>query len=58
MAVFSSFTSQAYSKAISGATVLTTENIILIKGICLSFIENFDDPNEKNLLFTGNTGLR
>ena len=33
------------------------ENIILIKGICLSFIENFDDPNEKNLLFTGNTGL-
>ena len=23
----------------------------------LKFIENFDDPNEKNLLFTGNTGL-
>lgn len=33
------------------------ENISLIKDICLKFIENFDDPTEKNLLFTGNTGL-
>ena len=33
------------------------ENINLIKDICLNFIENFDDKNQKNLLFTGNTGL-
>ena len=33
------------------------KNIINIKQKCLSFVENFDDPNTKNLLFTGNTGL-
>ena len=33
------------------------ENINLIKDICFKFIENFEDPNQKNLLFTGNTGL-
>lgn len=34
------------------------ENIMNIKNRCLEFIENFDDPSAKNLLFTGNTGLR
>lgn len=33
------------------------ENILKIKQITDNFINNFDDPNEKNLLFTGNTGL-
>ncbi len=33
------------------------ENTLLIKNICMNFINNFDDPKEKNLLFTGNTGL-
>ena len=33
------------------------ENIHLIKDICLKFIENFDSKEQKNLLFTGNTGL-
>jgi len=33
------------------------ENLEKIKEISLNFIENFDDPKEKNLLFTGNTGL-
>lgn len=33
------------------------QNMELIKEKVFSFIENFDDPNEKNLLFTGNTGL-
>lgn len=33
------------------------DNISKIKEICEHFIVNFDDPNEKNLLFTGNTGL-
>lgn len=34
------------------------DNIKNIREIALSFIENFDRPEEKNLLFTGNTGLR
>ena len=33
------------------------ENINQIKDICFKFIDNFDDKNQKNLLFTGNTGL-
>lgn len=33
------------------------KNIINIRQKCLTFIDNFDDPNSKNLLFTGNTGL-
>lgn len=33
------------------------ENIENIKKIAYKFIENFDNPNENNLLFTGNTGL-
>lgn len=33
------------------------ENIELIYKICLHFIKHFDDPDEKNLLFTGTTGL-
>ena len=33
------------------------KNIKNIKEIAFKFIENFDDPDEKNLLFTGNTGL-
>ena len=33
------------------------ENIKAIKNACLDFINNFDNPDTKNLLFTGNTGL-
>ena len=33
------------------------ENVEKIKEIALNFIENFDNHQEKNLLFTGNTGL-
>ena len=33
------------------------KNIINIKQKCLAFVQGFDDPNAKNLLFTGNTGL-
>ena len=29
-----------------------------IKEKCIEFVEDFDNPNSKNLLFTGNTGLR
>ena len=34
------------------------KNILNIKNKCLEFITHFDDPNYKNLLFTGSTGLR
>ena len=33
------------------------ENMVNIKKICETFIQNFNDENEKNLLFIGNTGL-
>ena len=33
------------------------ENILKIRKICDKFIENFDDANENNLLFCGNSGL-
>jgi DNA replication protein DnaC len=33
-------------------------NIKNIKQKCIDFITNFDNPNSKNLLFTGGTGLR
>ena len=33
-------------------------NILNIKEKCIEFVENFDNPEYKNLLFSGNTGLR
>lgn len=39
------------------STISPRENLNNIKKIALNFIKNFDDPGEKNLLFTGNTGL-
>lgn len=33
------------------------DNIINIKEICINFINSFNNPSEKNLLFIGNTGL-
>ena len=39
------------------SSISPKENIKIIKKICDKFIDNFDNPKEKNLLFTGNTGL-
>lgn len=33
------------------------QNILKIKQKSIEFVQNFDNPNSKNLLFTGNTGL-
>ena len=33
-------------------------NILNIKNKCIEFINNFDNPDYKNLLFVGSTGLR
>lgn len=58
---FSKFSLEKYSDKIDkekyNSEISPRENINLIKNICMNFINNFDDPNEKNLLFTGNTGL-
>lgn len=34
------------------------KNIINIRNKCIEFVENFNNLNQKNLLFTGGTGLR
>lgn len=34
------------------------ENIINIKNKSIEFVKNFDNPEQKNLLFSGSTGLR
>ena len=58
---FSKFKSTIYSNIVDKekykSDISPRENIEIIKKICLNFIENFDNKNEKNLLFTGNTGL-
>ena len=45
------------SETVTGYGGSPKENIINIKNASLKFIENFDDLNGKNLLFSGNTGL-
>lgn len=58
---FSTFDFSKYSDEVNfekyKSDISPRENISIIKGICESFIDNFDNPNEPNLLFTGNTGL-
>lgn len=58
---FSTFNFDVYSDEINlekyKEKISPRENILKIKQITDKFINNFDDPNEKNLLFTGNTGL-
>lgn len=58
---FSNFSSDLYSSEADvekyNSPISPRENIEIIKKICNNFIKNFDNPKEKNLLFTGNTGL-
>lgn len=58
---FDNFNLNVYSNAINedlySSNLSPRDNIKNIKKIALSFINNFDNSNEKNLLFTGNTGL-
>lgn len=58
---FDSFSLEKYSDKVNkekyNSDISPRENINIIKNVCLNFINNFDDQNEKNLLFTGNTGL-
>ena len=58
---FENFLSTVYSTDVDkvkyNSDISPRENIEIIKKISQKFIKNFDDSNEKNLLFTGNTGL-
>lgn len=58
---FENFSDLLYSDEINEnqyhAKISPRDNIRRIKELCDSFILHFDDPDEKNLLFTGNTGL-
>ena len=58
---FNTFSDQFYSDKVDNekyhVNISPRENINLIKDICINFINNFDDKEQKNLLFTGNTGL-
>ena len=58
---FNSFSELLYSDEINEekfhAKISPRENMKRILKIIQNFIENFDNPDEKNLLFTGNTGL-
>lgn len=40
-----------------GITLSPRENIINIKEKCIQFTHNFDNPNQKNLFFSGRTGV-
>ncbi len=58
---FDKFNLNLYSNNISKekyeSDISPRENMKIIKNICLDFVNNFDNANEKNLLFTGRTGL-
>lgn len=58
---FDNFSLDKYSDKVDkekyNSDISPRDNIKLIKNICENFINNFDNPEEKNLLFTGNTGL-
>lgn len=58
---FDNFDFNLYSDTVNedlySSNISPKDNIKNIKEIALSFIDNFDNPNSKNLLFTGNTGL-
>lgn len=58
---FVNFNLELYSDSINEelyrSNLSPRDNIKTIKDIALSFIRNFENPEENNLLFTGNTGL-
>ncbi|MCX7922781.1 MAG: ATP-binding protein [Clostridia bacterium] len=58
---FSTFDDSYYPNTIDekkyGFKLSPRENILRIKERCLSFVENFHSPEEKNLFFSGRTGV-
>ena len=55
---FNTFNENIFSDKISGNFQISPrQNILNIKKKCIEFINNFDNSETHNLLFTGNTGL-
>lgn len=58
---FSTFNENKFSDEVNLAkyklNISPRKNILSIKDKCIEFVDNFNNPNYKNLLFTGNTGL-
>lgn len=58
---FNNFNFDLYSNEINkekyNSNISPRENIKIVKNLAEQFINDFDNPNSKNLLFTGNTGL-
>ena len=58
---FENFLTTLYSDNVDkdryGSEISPRKNIEKIREISQKFIDNFDNPEQKNLLFTGNTGL-
>lgn len=54
---FDTFNPNIFSDKVGSLNVSPKQNILMIKQKCIEFVENFDNSNYKNLLFTGNTGL-
>jgi len=58
---FSAFDESCFSDAVDekryGIKISPRENILKLKDRCERFIENIADPNEKNLFFSGPTGV-
>ena len=59
---FSTFNPNMFSDEVDIAkfhfNISPRTNILNIKNKCVQFVENFEDSAQKNLLFTGYTGLR
>ena len=59
---FSTFNENIFSDEVDVAkyrfNISPRTNIKNIKQKCIEFVQNFDNPNAKNLLFTGGIGLR
>lgn len=59
---FNSFNELIFSDKVDSSkykvNVSPRQNILNIKQKCMNFVKNFDNPDYKNLLFTGATGLR
>lgn len=54
---FDTFNPNIFSDKIGSLNMSPKQNILMIKQKCMEFVQNFDNVNYKNLLFTGNTGL-
>ncbi len=55
---FDKFDENLYSDEVNKSlNISPKQNILNIKRMCLNFIDNFDNTTQKNLLFTGETGL-